>query len=613
MPAHKSIKKRGKKVKRAPADDIYQVIILVLIAALIPLIISTKIIKLNDIEIISIGDEYKADVFSYYKMALFLILSAAGLMVFLFRRKVNPFERDKNIYYVPAGTYALFVLLSAIASEYKQTAFWGYFERYEGAFVLIAYIFIMFLSMNLIVEEKSIKVLFIGLLCSAFIISITGILQYLGIDLVDITASITVPKNTEVSFTQALGPKSVYSTLYNPNYVGSYMAMLIPISIIFLIWAKKARQKLALAILSCLIVVNWIICDSRAGIAGGLFAVLIIAVMMRKTIIRHRIIVGSTAVVLLIGAVILNYATGGSVMNRIKRIVSLEAKDTAVENRNATDEALQGIVDISMNNDRAKIVTENGILQVVLLEGGEIKLFDGENNELAFNFDNNIISFEDERFSNIKLENISHEGTMIVYNNNYKLIDIIFTDEGLLSSYNRWMEYRNDNEIETFGFTGMELLGSSRGYIWSRTLPLLKNTLFIGYGPDTFPIYFPQYDFIGKLKSYEIGGIFVDKPHSLYLQTAVNTGGISLLAMLSLFGIYFVTSFMLYIKENFTTFRSIAGLSCFTAFCGYIVAGIFNDSTVSVAPVFWVLLGVGISINLCLIKSNSMAIKAGKK
>lgn len=28
--------------------------------------------------------------------------------------------------------------------------------------------------------------------------------------------------------------------------------------------------------------------------------------------------------------------------------------------------------------------------------------------------------------------------------------------------------------------------GSMRGYIWSRSLPLLKNTKVVGYGPDTF-------------------------------------------------------------------------------------------------------------------------------
>jgi hypothetical protein len=41
-----------------------------------------------------------------------------------------------------------------------------------------------------------------------------------------------------------------------------------------------------------------------------------------------------------------------------------------------------------------------------------------------------------------------------------------------------------------------------------------------------------------------------------------------------------------------------AGAACFAAFCGYVSAALFNDSVVSVAPVFWLLLGLGIGINV---------------
>jgi len=41
-------------------------------------------------------------------------------------------------------------------------------------------------------------------------------------------------------------------------------------------------------------------------------------------------------------------------------------------------------------------------------------------------------------------------------------------------------------EVETFGFKGKKSFASGRGYIWSRTIPLLRKALFIGYGSDTF-------------------------------------------------------------------------------------------------------------------------------
>ena len=62
----------------------------------------------------------------------------------------------------------------------------------------------------------------------------------------------------------------------------------------------------------------------------------------------------------------------------------------------------------------------------------------------------------------------------------------------------------------------------------------------------------------------------------------------------------FIKSFKLYYNNKFKDFISVAGLGIFVAVVGYLGAAIFNDSVVSVAPVFWILLGVGISINSIL-------------
>lgn len=47
------------------------------------------------------------------------------------------------------------------------------------------------------------------------------------------------------------------------------------------------------------------------------------------------------------------------------------------------------------------------------------------------------------------------------------------------------------------------------------------------------------------------------------------------------------------------------GAAIFLSFIGYVVAGLFNDSAVVVAPVFWALFGTGISINEILKKQGS--------
>ena len=152
-------------------------------------------------------------------------------------------------------------------------------------------------------------------------------------------------------------------------------------------------------------------------------------------------------------------------------------------------------------------------------------------------------------------------------------------------------------KAESIGFEGYERLGSSRAYIWSRTLPLLKDTIFIGHGPDTYAMYFPQDDVIGKLKFFSNPEIIVDKPHNLYLQIAVNTGIISLLALLYLWGDYIFSSFVLYNNSDLSSWKNRLGIALMGAVTAYLTAGFFNDSVISVAPVFWIILGLGISIN----------------
>ena len=154
---------------------------------------------------------------------------------------------------------------------------------------------------------------------------------------------------------------------------------------------------------------------------------------------------------------------------------------------------------------------------------------------------------------------------------------------------------------EHIGFEGKETLGSSRGYIWSRTLPLLKNCMLTGYGADTFTYKFPQNDVLAKYYAYQQYNegfyITVDKPHNMYLQMFCSNGLIALIAFLGIVVFYLVDCFRLYALRREYRREQIMGAAIMLGVVGYLAAGMFNDSVVSVAPMFWVLLGVGASLN----------------
>jgi len=588
-------------------NEIYMAFPLYLVIALVPLIIYVKKIIFNDPGNLywdGISEYY--DIFVYYKMVFLLIFTVAGIFLYLFLHKNNPFERSKIPYYLSIGAYSVLTLLSAILSEYSHVAFFGIRERYEGAIVLLAYSVILFLSMNVFSHEKSIQILFGCLLASTAIISVIGIFQYFGLDIFqsEFYQKLITPAsiaNEAGRFTLRVNERTIFSTLYNPNYVGSYMALVMPVITVLIIWVKKPVHKLGLAVLLVLTIINWIGCDSRAGLVGTALAFAILVVLYRRKIWRHKWIALAVAGAACAGLIVFNFATHGSVVNRITRMLTLEGKEDTSDAMAALNKALTGLTDVRMDDDKAEIMTEKGTL-CIMVRDDILSLYDDNGQEVMSEYSDNTVTITDDRFDNIFINIKPEEATLYIYYNNFQLMNIILTNDGLRSTSNRWMIYRGGREIESIGFKGREAFGSNRGYIWSRTLPLLKNTIFVGKGPDTFALYFPQYDFLNKLRLYQTGAIFVDKAHNMYLQTALNTGILSLAAMLALFVMYVISSIKVYWKSDFDNFMHVAGLACFTAFCGYATAGMFNDSTIAVAPVFWVLLGLGTGINLKLKK-----------
>ncbi|MCY6484501.1 O-antigen ligase family protein [Clostridium aestuarii] len=583
----------------------YSVLPLAFLVSIVPLIVYLKVVKLQGAaKVYWKGPSKSADLFSYYKMETILILSSIALLIMIIKLFKKEIEFKKNIIYIPMGIYGFFIVLSTILSEYKSISVLGFVERYEGMLILLAYICIMIAAINVLNTKKQYKVITIALLCSAIFIGIIGVLQYFGNDpfKTDFVKKLILPskyENAKMNF--YLGENVIYATMYHYNYVGSYMAMLFPFTMTLSLLIKDKKYKIPMIIVTALMFINWIGCNSRAGVIGGVFALVMMIILLRKVLIKNwKIVLGSLAVVVII-IFGMNKASDGRLVSRLSSIVS-DAGDLS----------------------KAK----GSYLKDVEIKDGKVYVYTSKE-RLSFNLVNEKIEFKDENDKKIDTK-ITSNGKLVFNDDRYKeyvgQVGKTYTSSGeetvltLIKAHTHLKFALKDNEakfinhkkqevdlkkVEKFGFEGKEKIGSARGYIWSRSIPLLKKTMFIGNGPDTFAIFFPQDDYVGKVIAYGTDNMLVDKAHSLYLQTGINTGVISLIALLAMFLIYFVSSIKTYFKNEFNDFYSVLGLAVFLACCGYIVAGIFNDSVVSVAPVFWVLLGMGISINLKLKKQRS--------
>ena len=137
----------------------------------------------------------------------------------------------------------------------------------------------------------------------------------------------------------------------------------------------------------------------------------------------------------------------------------------------------------------------------------------------------------------------------------------------------------------------MNEVASLRGFVWSRTIPLLKDYVLLGAGPDQFGFVFPHNDYVARYQ-YDLLTTYYKKPHNYYLQMGIETGCLSLVLMLAFFAIFLKRGFAA-AKGKCHTQKEYFIRAILISVLGYLFAGMFNDSMVVTAPVFWCLLGLG--------------------
>ncbi|WP_458411714.1 O-antigen ligase family protein [Schinkia sp. CFF1] len=136
--------------------------------------------------------------------------------------------------------------------------------------------------------------------------------------------------------------------------------------------------------------------------------------------------------------------------------------------------------------------------------------------------------------------------------------------------------------------------GTGRVYNWEKTLELVKARPLFGYGLDTFPYFFPQNDpdIIANLGT---SNIIFDKPHNMFLGLLYGSGVFAFLSFMALIILIVIKQIRVYFKHEKTdnqTNTSALNWSILLLGLAYLVQGLFNDSIVAAAPIFWVLMGV---------------------
>ena len=124
--------------------------------------------------------------------------------------------------------------------------------------------------------------------------------------------------------------------------------------------------------------------------------------------------------------------------------------------------------------------------------------------------------------------------------------------------------------------------GTKRMFIWKETLKIVPNHLWHGVGIDSF-----HKAFNGSFLVRFVGtkGKIYDKAHNEYLQTLVTQGIFALVSYLFVYG-YIV------FKGTKNAFKN-KQIYLVLPVIGYLVQAFFNISTIEVAPIFYMALGLG--------------------
>lgn len=569
---------------------------LLLIAGFVPLIVYGKYVDLEGTTqaLYWTGQRQYLDFFSYWKAQWVVVLTTIALVfyIILFIQKKLPFKNLKQ-YYIPLAIYAIFVIISTIFAIDTQTALWGFVDMYQGMFVLLSYVLITFLTINFVNNERDVNLFVKAFLFLMIVEGLLGITQYFGFDFFRTKTgnSLIIPNNLQVSnLSFPFGPKTIYGTLFNTNFVGSFATLMLPLSVAFLLGAKTKKQRIVSAIAVILMIFTWIGCNSRAGYVGVAVSAIFAVWLFRKLIIKHWKISATFIVVLISVFIGLNAVSEGAILKRIKTL--------NIKQQLANEDIIK-FEEIILGKNNFSIITNKETLNFKV-DGDKLYFLDENNNELAITSKSKQITINDLRYANYKITiPDNYPGVSVTAYS--KVINFYIAKDGvkILGSGGRLTEPKSSPFFEPL--RGFETIGSNRGYEWGTTIPMLKDYIFAGAGPDNFPIAFNQDDFVAKLNLIGFdANIVIDKPHNMYLQIALNTGVISLLAFISISAIYIFSSLVLFSKVSFDGLKEKIGTACFISIIGYLVAGMFNDSVTSVAPLFWLILGMGISINAAL-------------
>lgn len=577
----------------------------------VPLAMQISIVTIGENTLMFYQDVEQVDIYIYSKSAC-LMFGCVLMIIFavlMLNLEIKNFKKDMLVYFICSFIFVIFTLISSFLAIDREVAFHGFFMNGEGFYNLACYMIVFIYTILNFTRINDFRYLAYPLVIVVIINTILGLMQYTSNDILstDFGANLITPTKYDylienIKIAHETFSTYMYGTLYHYNYMGTFCSMVIPFfTILFFTDNNKINKFIFLvtAILGCLLLFG---SNARSGIAGIAGVLIFSFLLFFKQLLKNWKISISAIIIVVIIAVVSNIVAGGTLFARVPTLFE-DIKSIFVSDRNFDFTEHIPIKDVILDDNIATL-NINGNMLILEYKSGILSFFDENDNILDVSSSNNSYSINKSEFSGYTFKMYSskydeYRNTIVTnyYNSPVLLFNADLDGNISVASPQSGHSVEMDRP-ESWGFQGNEQLGSARGYIWSRSFPLIKNNLIFGAGPDNYIFEFPQHDYFGKQFAYGTYNMVISKPHNLFLQILINNGGVAFLAFMTIITKYIFDCLKLYgFKQNLSKMNA-SGVAIFLAVIGYLFTGIFNDSLVLTSPIFWILLGGGVSTNI---------------
>lgn len=514
-----------------------------------------------------------SDFFSYTRALVFTVLGIYMTYRLIYEAMQGRMQRPCIIVCFCFAVLAVSLLISGAFALNKTLAFAGGYQRFEGVFTKLFYLVLALYSYYAFRSEEVREIVWKGTLVTAAVESVIGLAQMTGHDpfASPLVQHLILPADFEgAEISNRLGDERVYLTLANPNYASMYLAIMIIIVTWSLAQISERKWVLLFAAFDVLLFVELTATRSRTGILMLVVAALIWLIAGAGHMLNDRkkaLTACLLMAVMLVAGIVTDRAMDLGGWDRIRTSVSMLGQ----ERTNSRITGIQTLSNVAVFDIAGSSVS---------VAFGDVK--DNEHLKVTCS-DPSIL--ED---ISISVEDVDGEQMILVKDQ----------DAGIYIAYDREMGYmvyagngyyEKAEDIPHVDMHGFESFASGRGYIWSRTIPLIRGfRILTGYGSDNFYLAFPQNDYAGKAQYCDSPYTIIEKPHSTYLLYAVENGMPAAIA----FAVIIVALMVYCLRKDEADSRQRAERQLTAMLVAAFAVGfLFNDSSIVISPLFWIAVG----------------------